>query len=262
MTTVRVDVGGMVFELRGPDGPLATLARQWPSFITDAAPSVEISWRTSDAAPPVRAPARLPRVNRTEEALSIDGDGYRALARSGMAELESGSGDRFALESTMKILLAAGLEARGGLLVHGVGVRERGSGALFTGQSGAGKSTLGRNAELGGWTRLADEMVALWPEADAVRMAGTPWNLGVRGAAKVAAIGVLSWGQAHSVREVAAGEVLRVLLGNSVLVDDTAEGRAALFQRAAALLRRVRTLELRFAPDPGVVRALGEAVER
>jgi hypothetical protein len=190
--------------------------------------------------------------------LRVEGEDYVAdIAPEGRSATVTGEG-RFPVETVLKVMLAGELARRGGLLVHGVAVEHQGRAALWTGQSGAGKSTLGALWARAGGTVLTDELVAVWPEADGWRAAGTPWNVGVPREASLRVVGTLGWDTASRWEPVGAGEVARVLLLNALLPEASAAGRRHLLGAASRLLGDVETARLVFARDASaadVVRA-------
>lgn len=68
------------------------------------------------------------------------------------------------------------LRERRGVLVHALGVADRGAGLLFVGRSGAGKSTLARLYKLhADVIILGDERVVVTAEHGGFWLSGTPW---------------------------------------------------------------------------------------
>lgn len=168
----------------------------------------------------------------------------------------------FAVENALKFMLAQVLAERQGLLVHGVCVEAQGRALLFTGPSGAGKSTLAQLWKGSGGRVLADELVALWPLPEGgFRAAGTPWNTGIPAEASLQGVGVLAWGESSDVSLKSPSEVARTLLGNSLLPEVSAAGRAQLLAASSALLKTVSALCLRFARDESASRAIRAALE-
>ncbi len=189
--------------------------------------------------------------------LSLRGDGYRGELdlEARTAELDQGP-ERFPIDAAIRAVLADRLGSDGGVLVHGVGLAVEGRGWLFTGPSGAGKSTLGGLASAGGARLLSDELVVVRNAADQVILEGTPWNVGFPERAPAVGLGLLGWGSAHRLEEVPASEVLRTLIANVALTDDSPEARARAFRTCSELVSRLRPARLVFALTPGVVEAL------
>jgi ABC-type glutathione transport system ATPase component len=192
----------------------------------------------------------------------VEGEDYEArLSVDRTRAVVTGAG-MFPVETVLKVMLAAELARRGGLLIHGVGVAHQGHAALFVGPSGAGKSTLGTLWHEAGGDVLADELVAVWPVGSGWRAAGTPWNiLGTRTEATLAAVGTLAWAPASRWEAQGAGEVARVLLLNALLPESTATGRGALISSAGRLLSGVETARLVFARDATAASVLRTRLE-
>jgi hypothetical protein len=172
---------------------------------------------------------------------SIHGPGFEATVRGATAEV-FGADERFGLDSVMKVLLARALLARGGVLVHAVALE----GAVLLGESGAGKSTLGR---LGGDRLLSDELVAIIDG----RAWGTPWNTGVARSAPLTLLGTLGWADAPRLEPVSAADFLPLMLSNTLLPDETAASRAAVFDAISKLLQAHPPQRFFFPPDARAV---------
>ncbi|AKQ66290.1 putative ATP-binding membrane transport protein [Myxococcus hansupus] len=204
----------------------------------------------------------LPRTSRLEGGgVGLAGEDYEAtLSADGRQAHVVGRG-RFPIETVLKVMLARALARRGGLLVHGVAVAHQGRAALFTGHSGAGKSTLGALWGQAGGQVLADELVAVWPEAGGGwRAAGTPWNVGQPVEARLTAVGTLAWDAASRWEVQPAGEVGRMLLLNALLPEATPAGRGGLLAAAGRLLSEVAPVRLVFARDASVATAIQGAL--
>ncbi len=194
--------------------------------------------------------------------LRLEGEDYEAdIAPEGQGATVRGEG-RFPVDTVLKVMLAGELSRRGGLLVHGVAVEHLGRAALWTGQSGAGKSTLGSLWTRAGGTVLADELVAVWPEAGGWRAAGTPWNVGLPREASLRAVGTLGWDASSRWEPQGAGEVARVLLLNALLPEASAAGRRHLLGAASRLLAGVETARLVFSRDASASDVVRAALER
>lgn len=75
-----------------------------------------------------------------------------------------------------ELLLVSLLSQGRGVLVHGLGVSDRGQGLLFVGRSGAGKSTLGKlYLAHSGVTILGDERLVVTQAGGQFWLSGTPW---------------------------------------------------------------------------------------
>ncbi|QRK06504.1 hypothetical protein JQX13_41485 [Archangium violaceum] len=239
------------------------LARAFPAFLTSAPARAHVRVlrpSVSGATPGVRS---LPEPRPAPGGgLRVDGEDYVAdIAPEGRSATVTGEG-RFPVDTVLKVMLAGELARRGGLLVHGVAVEHQGRAALWTGHSGAGKSTLGALWARAGGTVLTDELVAVWPEADGWRAAGTPWNVGVPQEASLRVVGTLGWDAASRWEAQGAGEVARVLLLNALLPEAFAAGRRYLLSAASRLLASVETARLVFARDASAVNVVRAALER
>jgi hypothetical protein len=255
---LRVTLAGWTVALEVEEAPVAAqLRRVFGAYLAPLGSAV-------DARLVMRAPA-VPRTPRAEQELLrlelADGGKLRAEGEDSSAVISRdrrfadviGAG-RLPVENVIKVLLAAWLAERGGLLIHGVGLVHEGRAALFVGHSGAGKSTLGGLWREAGGTVLADELVAVWPGPDGGwRAAGTPWNLTSRAEeARLVAVGTLGWDAASRWEAQGAGEVARVLLPNALLPEPTPKGRGALVGSAGRVLSSVETARLVFARDASV----------
>ncbi len=252
--TVALDVADAA--LRG------LLDRTFAPFRTEAAPVARVEVVPPPTPRPAPAVRQLPEARPGPEgALLLEDEDYSArVSEEARRATVRGSGS-FAVETVLKVMLAAELARRGGLLVHGVAVEHLGRAALWVGHSGAGKSTLGALWRDAGGTVLADELVAVWPEGQGWRAAGTPWNTGRPGEAALRAVGTLGWAEGSRWEAQPAGEVARVLLLNTLLPEASARGRAGLMASAGRLLASVDTARLVFARDASVARVLRAELE-
>jgi hypothetical protein len=258
-------IGGYPFEVAGPAPLIARLEAHWRPFLApDRSPRAWISVEPSG--PPVTEPV----VQLPVPALVMAGDGGWTLSAEGFEATGTAQGKvqvrgpngLFPVDVVARVLLAQDLAERGGVLVHAVALAHRGRAALFSGDSGAGKSTLGHCASQGGLARLADELVAVAPDADGggYLAVGTPWNVGHPVSAKLSWMGLLAHAPGDWLEPVAASEVLRVLLSNLLVADPSPEGRARVLRNATALLRTVKTTRLHFRPTPEVAGVLRDAL--
>jgi hypothetical protein len=269
-TGVHLRIAGWTVAVEVADAGLRGLLRRLfsrflvPAEEGGAAARLEVV--TPEVARPAPATRELPRVLRAPEgSLQLEGEDYSAtLAADGLHATVVGQG-RFPVETVLKVMLAGALARRGGLLVHGVAVAHEGRAALFVGHSGAGKSTLGALWTEAGGELLSDELVAVWPELGtglpAWRVAGTPWNTGVPGEARLKAVGTLAWDTGSRWESQPAGEVGRMLLLNALLPEATAAGRGGLLASAGRLLSEVAPVRLVFARNESAAAVVRGALE-
>ncbi len=103
-----------------------------------------------------------------------------ALWTSALCTPEDGGApaDRFPgiFENVLRVLVAYRLLDAGGLAVHAAAVADGGAAYLFLGRSGAGKTTLSRLSEAAGRTVLSDDLNALLPGEEGLRVAKLPFT--------------------------------------------------------------------------------------
>jgi hypothetical protein len=150
-------------------------------------------------------------------------------------------------DALVRAALAADVHARGGCLLHAAALVVDGEAHLCPGRSGAGKSTL---ASLAGDV-LSDELAAVVPGPDGVRVHGTPWWTGRPGSAPLAAVHVLAW-DGEAVAPLPRAGALRHLASNLVLPVDGREERAAAFTAAGRIAAAVPFSRLSFSPRTDV----------
>ena len=258
------DIAGWTVSLEVADAALqATFERAFAAFRSEAPPVARVEVVPSEVIRPAPAVRELAEARPAPEGgvLLEDVDYSARVSADGRRATVMGSGS-FPVETVLKVMLAGELARRGGLLVHGVALEHLGRAALFVGHSGAGKSTLGSLWASSGGVVLADELVAVWPDGEGWRAAGTPWNTGVPREAALRAVGTLAWDVGSRWEARPAGEVARVLLLNALLPVSSVEGRSQLMAAASRLLSSVDTARLVFARDAsaaGVLRAELEA---
>ncbi|MCP3061744.1 hypothetical protein LXT21_23445 [Myxococcus sp. K38C18041901] len=242
------------------------LRRSLAGFIVDEPPvgarasRLEVRPPEVPSAEPVTR--EIPRPWRAEDGvLVLEGEDYSArIDASGARGTVVGAG-RFPVEVVLRVMLAAELARRGGLLVHGVGLVHDGVAALFTGHSGAGKSTLGGLWMGAGESLLSDELVAIWPESPGTwRAAGTPWNVGFPGEARLGAVGTLAWDSSSRWERQGGGETGRMLVHNVLLPEASPAGRAAMLASAGRLLSEVESARLVFSRDDSAVTVVRAAL--
>lgn len=261
---MRLSLAGWTVSLESEDVVLEeALVRAFPAFLASAPAQAQVRVLRPRASRPAPAVRSLPEPRPIPGGgLRLEGEDYVAdIAPEGRSATVTGEG-RFPVDTVLKVMLAGELARRGGLLVHGVAVEHLGRAALWTGQSGAGKSTLGALWARAGGTVLTDELVAVWPEAEGWRAAGTPWNVGVPREASLRVVGTLGWDASSRWERQGAGEVARVLLLNALLPEASAAGRRHLLSAASRLLAEVETARLVFARDASASDVLRAGLER
>ena len=261
---LTVSLAGWTVSLSAEEPVLQGVLGQFFSAFRVSEPArAQVQVRRPSASLPPPAVRSLPEPRPVPGGgLRLEGEDYVAdIAPEGRSATVTGEG-RFPVDTVLKVMLAGELARRGGLLVHGVAVEHQGRAALWTGQSGAGKSTLGALWTTSGGTVLADELVAVWPEADGWRIAGTPWNVGVPREASLRAVGTLGWDASSRWEPQGAGEVARVLLLNALLPEASAAGRRHLLGAASRLLAGVETARLVFARDASASDVVRARLER
>lgn len=257
-------IAGWTVALDVSDSALrASFERAFAAFRSNTAPTAHVEVRPSAVAWPAPTVRELPEARLAPEGGVVlsDVDYEARLSEDGRRATVTGSGS-FPVETVLKVMLAGELARRGGLLVHGVAVEHLGRAALFVGHSGAGKSTLGALWTASGGTLLSDELVAVWPQGEGWRAAGTPWNTGVPVEASLRAVGTLAWDAGSRWEPVPAGEVARVLLLNALLPESSSRGRSHLMAASGQLLSSVEAARLVFARNASaaeVIRARLEA---
>lgn len=252
------DIAGWTVALDVADAALrGALERAFAAFRSEAPAVARVEVVSASA------PRSAPAVRQLTEARPLpeggllleDVDYSARVSADGQRAVVTGSGG-FPVETVLKVMLAGELARRGGLLVHGVAVEHQGRAALFVGHSGAGKSTLGALWAGSGGVVLSDELVAVWPEKDGWRAAGTPWNTGRPREAELRAVGTLGWDEGSRWESASAGEVARVLLLNALVPVSSAEGRAHLLAAASRLLASVDTARFVFARERSAAEVL------
>ncbi|MBX7114872.1 MAG: hypothetical protein K1X64_11150 [Myxococcaceae bacterium] len=263
MQTLSFKIAQCVFGLHLPSQSLRDIfSSAWNAFASTETPEVNVHVQLTRSSTQVGL-REMPQVRAEKDgSFGIEtADVTATISADGTRADVDGSGDRFPVESVVKLLLARRLLAQGGLLVHGVGVAAKENAALFVADSGEGKSTLGEHSTRGGLTRLADELVAVLPDAgQGVKVMGTPWNVGVPLSARLCLLGTLGWSAAPYLEPAPSALLAPKLLSNSLLFDASPAGRARVFQAASELLNAVTCVKLYFAPDASVAATLRETL--
>lgn len=203
-----------------------------------------------------------PRVSEADQLLLVEHrDFVGALAQdaSRMSVLQPGR--VLSTENALRVLLAAALTRRGGLLLHAAGVVQRGAATVLFGRSGSGKSTSARLAR--GRPVLGDDLVALTRDRDGWRAHSTPFGgpSARRRKARSAPLRSLlrlRHGATFELRAIGQAQAVSELLQSTVLPAATDEQRQRALGLCADLAEAVHVRELRFPVDHGLWRWLGE----
>lgn len=156
-----------------------------------------------------------------------------------------------------QILIMHLLARRDGLIVHSAGFHRDGVGAFFAGVSGAGKSTL--TELLAGrpdLSPLSDDRVIVRRVGEGIRVFGTPWpgeaGVAANESAELGAMVFLRQADSHGIRELNAGEALKLLLPTASVLWYDAELVDGALSWCDELLNEIPAYELSFARDEGV----------
>jgi hypothetical protein len=172
---VIIEIGGLAVGLTGLEGStLETVASRYALFLVEREADFQIELNVGMHA--AHRPSGMPDVTRRgPRQFTV---GYGALDAT--LDLAAGRGQAdvpdsiWVIDSLLRITMGLMLAERGGLLLHASGVR-LGAGALVCfGPSGVGKSTVARSVAPD--EVFCDEMIALIPEGDQVRVWGTPFH--------------------------------------------------------------------------------------
>jgi len=167
-TSVTIGIGGLAVRLEGTGVLSARVRKRYRRFLTDGAPDLTLRLRVGRDGE--HRPSGMPEVTRA-------GSGWRILYGAMSARFDGAAGEAeippsiWLVDSLLRIVVGLMLAERGGLLVHGSGVRVGGGVLVCFGPSGVGKTTVARSAEAA--DVLCDEMIALLPDGRAL---GTPFH--------------------------------------------------------------------------------------
>ncbi|MBI9082904.1 MAG: hypothetical protein JEZ11_04855 [Desulfobacterales bacterium] len=187
------------------------------------------------------------------------GDG-RIIGQDGRIELTNPL--RYPLD---QVLLMHHLVLRGGLLVHGAGVRWDRAGYLFPGVSGAGKSTLSRLLGAAGHQVLSDDRMMIRKMGPTFKAFGTPWpgdaGMAVNGGGPLAGMFFLKRGDRDRIVSIDPGTALKRLMPVTSIpwYDPLLFGPA--LEICDDLVSSVPAFDLFFRPTSGIVHVL-EAFQR
>ena len=167
-------------------------------------------------------------------------------------------GERFpgVFENFCRVLVAYRLHELGGAVIHGAGLILDGEGLLFAGRSGAGKSTVSRMGLERGLTVLSDDLNALLPHENTVRLAGLPFTGDLaRGDGSVVPLrGLYRLVQDpdDSLHPLGKAEAVATLLACSPFLNADPHRRGTLFSTLLGLAEGMRAFELRFSLRGGM----------
>lgn len=241
MTTVRVAMAGLSLELEllGGAGPM--LAEGLGPYLEPSveaaqpgAPTLKLRLAADDGFPDLFDPLV---VRGRLGAFEVRGDGMHGQIARDQAEL-SAKGGAFALWAALRLACALWLLPRGGLLLHGACVEERGAAHAFLGPSGAGKTTLAGKLRA---RVISDEVTCA---NSALRVFGHPFRSKLgdgcapREGLPLASLSILSHalpGEGPRARQLSKAEAVRALLARIFLPVRDAQTLAAALEIAGAL---------------------------
>jgi hypothetical protein len=156
----------------------------------------------------------------------------------------------------LRLALNAAMARRGGLLVHGCGIVDKGKGYLFTGHSDHGKSTMARL-----WgdkaVVLGDEFTVLVDRDGRFRIYGTPWpgdySKVSYGGAPLNKVFFLHPSDKNVARPVRGATAGAMLLARSFAPVWERTGMESTLDTVTRLLQEVPCYDLGFFPDQDVV---------
>jgi hypothetical protein len=268
---VLLSIAGLEVELSGLNlAQLARARREYEDAIIRApyAPPLELVARTAHASwfrPTDLAGAEY-RI-----ALSHDARGAWVSGLHFFARFERGPRARMtlwvdpstvddfegALVNSLRVLVAHGLLARGGVMLHSAAVESAGRAYLFFGPSGAGKSTLSRISAGTGRAVISDELNALVPSANGYAVLALPFSGDFgrtptrRASVPLAHIFRLRQAPVHAVAELPRAQAIATLLAACPYVNsDPVVGDLAL-SKVQSLVTQLCPHELGFTLDAG-----------
>jgi len=256
MTVLHALVAGLRVELAF-DGPAPDVVERWTPFATSPSGHADVSLALR--------PGKL-GAGATVTGRVVLHDGLwrvEGLEASGWLDPATGRGEAVAdpallvADALVRAALARGVQDRGGALFHASAVRVDGVAHLVPGRSGSGKSTL---SALAGHV-LTDELAAVLPGPIGFVVHGTPWWRSAGGAAPLAGVHELAWGD-PALTPLPRAALLRHLATNVVLPLDGPAERAAAFRACGELAEAVPFSRLAFRPDTDVDALLRRASRR
>jgi hypothetical protein len=264
LSELRVTIAGLTVSVELPHaGWLPPLQPRFGKFLSEQ--PADMACRLVLDADASRAPGGEPRIEEDETGLYLRHDNFEGhLPPDGPGRLtifQAGADPEDAtytmvVDSFMRLCLAQLLAARGGAMFHAAGVAvasgtERAAGYVFFGPSGSGKTTVCRLSHPR-YRILCDEVIAVRPEGDGVRLYGTPFN-GAWGdslAEDVPLAEMFYLKQAPHTRRapLRESEGLRALLESAVVYHRSTEFVSSLLDALLGLMKRVPVTQLEFEP--------------
>jgi hypothetical protein len=158
-------------------------------------------------------------------------------------------------ENVLRIAVAYRLLEMGGVLLHSVGLADRGEASVFFGRSGAGKTTLAGLAAGHGIAVLSDDLNALVPATGdqpprvvALPFAGDFRSAGLRrGAYPLCRLGRLVKAERDALAALADAEALSGLVAASPFVNEDPHRLGRLLENLRALLQSLSVCRLEFS---------------
>jgi hypothetical protein len=243
--TLALELAGARIDLRLPGAPPAIVAERYAAFSRAPGPA---RWVFELHPGPLPAAEQMTgRVTARDGTLRLEG-----LEPHGHLDAATCRGEALldpylvVVDALVRTAIALDLCARGGCLVHAAALVVDGVAHLAPGRSGAGKSTL---AGLAGDV-LSDELCAVIPDGEILRVHGTPWWKGRPGAVPLGAVWSLAWG-AERTDPLSPAPALRHLCTNLVLPGHRPAERTA-FELCGRVAATIPFGRLSFRPDTDV----------
>ena len=160
-----------------------------------------------------------------------------------------------AFANVFRVIVAYGVLAGGGALLHSAAVAEDGSAQLFVGVSGSGKSTISQLALDSGRSVLSDDLNALWRHDGRTYVEQVPFTGDLRGSLTttgrfpLAGIHRLRQGRTPMLRSLTVAEMVALLFGCAPFINSDPFRREQLLANLEACARDIPAGELTFALD-------------
>ncbi len=166
-------------------------------------------------------------------------------------------GEKFesAFANVFRVVVAYGVVADGGALLHSAAVAEDGSAQLFVGVSGSGKSTISQLALDSGRSVLSDDLNALWRRDECSYVEQVPFTGDLRGSltttGRFPLVGIhrLRQGRTPRLRPLTDAETVALLFGCAPFVNSDPFRHDRLLTNLEACARDLPADELTFALD-------------